>query len=340
MNSPVTGSCKSHCEGRNPNPGGQNQKRGRRNHEWTRIDTNSCPLVSIRASKSPPFCAQFRKDEANRCALGRFSGFGIRPAFGLRASAFGFRHGGSLLQHALVRSFAISLVALLFGAGCQPPGKPTEADIELRPEEVHDFAILYKLNCAGCHGENGKGNTALALANPVYLAIASDDTIRRATTVGVRGSLMPAFAKSAGGTLTDEQIEILVGEMRKRWAKPNDLLGTSPPPYAAGDPGDAQRGAGAYGTFCAGCHGREGRGTPKGSSIVDDSFLALVSDQNLRTLIIAGRPDLGHPDWRHYAPERAMTPQEVTDVVAWLVAQRKPNPGRPYASNETSQKTN
>jgi mono/diheme cytochrome c family protein len=232
------------------------------------------------------------------------------------------------------------VVVLLLGAGCRPPGKPTEADIELKPEEVRDFALLYKQNCAGCHGRDGNGNTAVALANPVYLAIASDDTIRRATAVGIRRSLMPAFAKNAGGTLTDEQIEILVREMRTRWAKPNDLLGEGPPAYAAVEPGDAQRGAGAYGTFCAGCHGPEGRGTPKGSSIVDDSYLALVSDQNLRTTIIAGRPDLGHPDWRHCSPDRAMTSQEVTDVVAWMVAQRKPNPGQPYASNENYQKTN
>jgi cytochrome c oxidase cbb3-type subunit 3 len=246
----------------------------------------------------------------------------------------------TLLGHAVVGLFAISLVALLFVVGCRPPGKPTEADIELKPEEVRDFAVLYKQNCAGCHGQDGKGNTALALANPIYLAIASDEVIRRATATGVRGSLMPAFAKSAGGTLTDEQIDILVHEMRTRWAKPNEMIGASPPLYAAADPGNAQRGAGAYATFCASCHGPEGKGTPKGSSIVDDSFLALVSDQNLRTLIIAGRPDLGHPDWRHYSPDRAMTPQEVTDVVAWLVTQRKPNPGRPYASNEPFQKTN
>ena len=143
---------------------------------------------------------------------------------------------------------------------------------------------------------------------------------------------MPAFAKTAGGTLSDEQFEILVREMRTRWAKPNDLLGASPPPYAAEEPGNAQRGANAYATFCARCHGPEGRGTR--SSIVDDSFLALVSDQSLRTTVIAGRPDLGHPDWRHDAPDKAMTPQEVTDVVAWLVAQRKPNPGQPYAGSD------
>src|SRR5215470_3778298 len=77
-----------------------------------------------------------------------------------------------LTSAATLRSFAIILVTLLFVAGCRPPGKPTEADIELKPEEVRDFAVLYKLNCAGCHGEDGKGNSALALANPIYLAVA------------------------------------------------------------------------------------------------------------------------------------------------------------------------
>jgi mono/diheme cytochrome c family protein len=169
------------------------------------------------------------------------------------------------------------------------------------------------------------------LANPVYLAIASDETIRHAIASGIRGSLMPAFAKSSGGTLTDEQVDILAHEMRARWAKPNEMLGTTPPPYVGDGAGDTERGANTYATFCAGCHGPDGRGSTKGSSIVDDSFLALVSDQNLRVTIIAGRPNLGHPDWRHDAPGRALAPQEVTDVVAWLVAQRKVTPGQPYA---------
>jgi len=229
-------------------------------------------------------------------------------------------------------------LALLLCAGCRPPGQPTEADIELKPEEVRDFAVLYKQNCAGCHGKDGKGNTALALANPVYLVIANDDVIRRATSSGVPGSLMPAFAKSAGGTLTDEQINILVREIRTRWAKAGELPGASPPPYAAKESGNAQKGAHAYVTFCAGCHGPDGRGTTKGSSVVDDSFLALVSDQNLRTTIIAGRPDLGHPDWRHCSPDREMSSQEVSDVVAWLVAQRKFNFGQSYASNQPDPK--
>jgi cytochrome c oxidase cbb3-type subunit 3 len=230
-------------------------------------------------------------------------------------------------------SLIVCLTALLFCAGCHPPGQPTSGDIVLKPTEVSNFATLYSLNCAGCHGQDGKGSAALALANPVYLAIANDDTIRQVVTSGVRGSLMPAFAKSAGGTLTDKQVEILVREMRARWGRADEALGATPPPYAATEPGDAARGKDAYASFCAGCHGPEGKGTPKGSSIVDDSFLALVSDQNLRTTIIAGRPNLGHPDWRHDAQGRVMTPQEVTDVVAWLAAQRKATPGQPYVNN-------
>jgi mono/diheme cytochrome c family protein len=226
------------------------------------------------------------------------------------------------------------MVALYFCAGCHPPGKPTSADVVLNPSEVTNFTTLYNLDCAGCHGREGKGSAAFALANPVFLAIASDDTIRHAITSGVQNSLMPAFAISAGGTLTDGQVEILAREIRTRWAQPRDLLGAIPPPYAPKEAGDPKRGEGAYATFCAGCHGQDGKGTPKGSSIVDGSFLALVSDQYLRTTIIAGRPELGHPDWRGDVPGRPMQPQDVTDVVAWLAAQRKANPGQPYANNK------
>lgn len=241
-------------------------------------------------------------------------------------------------MNSFVSSFVI--IALFLCVGCRPPGQPTQADVELKPDEVRDFAVLYAQNCAGCHGKDGKGNSALGLANPVYLAVASDDTLRRGTSRGVPRSLMPAFAKSAGGTLTDEQIEIIVREMRVRWGNSNAIGGATPPPYAVTEAGNATAGAAAYATFCAGCHGPDGKGTAKGSSIVDDSFLALVTDQNLRTTIIAGRPDLGHPDWRHCLPDRVMSPQEVTDVVAWLAAHRNPNPSPPYASSEAAQQNN
>jgi cytochrome c oxidase cbb3-type subunit 3 len=230
---------------------------------------------------------------------------------------------------------ACCLLGLVFCVGCDRlPGKPTAADIELEPGQVRDFAALYRQNCSGCHGSDGKGNGAMALNNATYLAIVSDDVLRNATSHGVPGTLMPAFLKSAGGTLTEEQIQILVREMRARWSRPQDFGDAAPPSYAANTPGDSSRGAAAYAAFCASCHGPDGRGTPKGSAIVDGSYLALVSDQGLRTLVIAGRPDLRHPDWRGYVPNHPLTAQEVTDLVAWLVSKRAPYPGQPYASKE------
>jgi cytochrome c oxidase cbb3-type subunit 3/ubiquinol-cytochrome c reductase cytochrome c subunit len=72
-------------------------------------------------------------------------------------------------------------------------------------------------------------------------------------------------------------------------------------------------------TVCAGCHGPDGRGA---RDIADSSYLALVSDQHLRTVIITGMPQLGMPDWRGHA--KPLSDGDVTDVVAWLAAQRMP----------------
>jgi hypothetical protein len=63
---------------------------------------------------------------------------------------------------------------------------------------------------------------------------------------------------------------------------------------------------------------------------VNGSFLALLSDQELRTIVIVGRPELGAPDWRGDIPGKPMTAQEISDVVAWLGSQRLKFPGQPY----------
>jgi len=217
--------------------------------------------------------------------------------------------------------------------GCaSAPGKQIAAGTPIVPSEISNFDVLYSENCAGCHGSEGKGGAALALGDPVYLAIADDTILRRTATNGIPGTSMPAFAQSAGGMLTEKQIDVIVRGIRERWSKPNALNGGSPPPYSTTTPGDPSRGTEVYATFCSSCHGIAGRGGPKASSIIDGSFLALLNDQELRTIAIVGRPDLGAPDWRNNVPGKAMTAQEVSDVVAWLASQRPKFPGRPYPS--------
>jgi mono/diheme cytochrome c family protein len=185
-----------------------------------------------------------------------------------------------------------------------------------------DFAFLYGRNCAGCHGPDGKAGLAIGLGNPVYLAIADDATIHRITADGVTGTAMPAFAQNSGGMLSDDQINVVVRGIRTRWARPDAVRDAVLPPYAAQSPGDPKHGEAVYGVYCSSCHGANGRGGARASSIVDGSYLALVSDQYLRTTVIAGRPELGAPDWRTDVPGTPMSPEEVSDVVAWLAAQR------------------
>ncbi len=227
---------------------------------------------------------------------------------------------------------AILLAAALGMTACNDlPGRPKPGPEVPRPEDVLDFKILYKTNCSGCHGPDGKGGVSIALSNPVYLAIADDNTIKSRIVGDVRRGAMPAFAQSKGGILTDKQIDVLVGGIRA-WAQPDAQRDASLPPYAAAAPGDAKHGAEVYTTFCASCHGAEGQGGKGGSSIANGAYLALVSDQYLRTVVIAGRPDLGQPDWRSDVQGHPMTGQEITDVVAWLAAQRPPYPGQPYSA--------
>jgi cytochrome c oxidase cbb3-type subunit III len=212
------------------------------------------------------------------------------------------------------------------------PGQPAAHSEPVPPSQIMNFDSLYAQNCAGCHGPDGQGGLAIGLGNTVYLAIADDATIVRVTSDGVPGTAMPAFAQSSGGTLTGAQIAAIAGGMRSRWARPDALRGTTPPPYAPQGTGDPQHGAASFRTYCSSCHGADGRGGPRAGSIVAGSYLALVSDQALRTTIIAGRPELGSPDWRGDLPGQPMPAEEVSNVVAWLASQRPQFPGQPYST--------
>jgi cytochrome c oxidase cbb3-type subunit III len=229
------------------------------------------------------------------------------------------------LARALAATIAIAIIAT--GAGCPPlPGKPSEKDRAPShvPSQVMDFRQLYAQNCAGCHGADGRLGAARPLNDPLYLAFAGADVLRQVTANGVQGTAMPGFAQSAGGNLTDEQIASLVEGMSAQWGRSEDFEDVALPSYrpessVAGDP---RRGATTYQTYCLQCHGAEGKGGLYAGAIIDPNYLTLVSDQSLRSTIVAGRPDLGMPDWRSRLPGRPMSLQEISDVWAWLVAQR------------------
>ena len=233
-----------------------------------------------------------------------------------------------------VRGFCGGILVLssLALSGCHS-GKPSASEEVMRPDKVTDFAKLYSQNCSGCHGADGTHGPAMPLGNPEYQAIIDEGTLGDAIGNGVQGSLMPAFSQGAGGMLTDDQINALVMGIREKWYKPDVLKGLDVPPYQTSKQGDAAHGEQVFTADCASCHttGVQQKDAKK-SSVTDGSYLALIGDQSLRAIIIAGRPDLGHPDWRGPSGNAPMSDQDVTDVVAWIASQRQKTPGQPYPS--------
>ncbi|HUB29181.1 MAG TPA: c-type cytochrome [Terracidiphilus sp.] len=213
---------------------------------------------------------------------------------------------------------------------------PSERSDVPRPDKELDFHVLYKQNCSGCHGDNGRGGAAIPLNNPALLAVAGPDNLRNIISRGLSPTLMPAFAASAGGMLTEQQVNALVRGMNSEWAHGAEFSSVALPPFSATTPGNAADGQKAYTAACARCHGADGTGikttSPTASdqpvatphSIVDPSYLALVDDVSLRSYVIAGHLDANAPDWRSYVSGHPLTSQEITDIVAWIATHRAP----------------
>lgn len=208
-------------------------------------------------------------------------------------------------------------------SGCKLPGKPTANHTPPRPEAVLSFEPLYRQNCQACHGVDGHNGMAVSLASPAYIAYAGRDQIAEVTANGIGGSLMPAFATHAGGLLTDEQVGVLADGIVSRWGRPQELAGATPPPYHSTATGDTGRGEALYRADCLRCH------APGPASILSPTYLALVSDGGLRTLLVAGKTEAGMPDWRGY-PDGPLTDGQLADLVSFMASHRTPAPGQPY----------
>jgi cytochrome c oxidase cbb3-type subunit III len=214
-------------------------------------------------------------------------------------------------------------------SGCDRfPGKPKEEDRWRPPEELRNFAELFDTNCRACHSNGRTLGASISMNNPPYLAVVPKDVMRKVIVDGIAGTAMPGFSHQAGGLLTEEQIGIIVDGIFA-WAKSREVPTDNLPPYSA-PLGNADHGKEVFAVACASCHGPEGTGLKdKGGSVVDPTYLALVSDQYLRTVVIVGRSDFGMPGFREYVTGKPITSDEISDVVAWLASHRQgPTPGQ------------
>lgn len=54
----------------------------------------------------------------------------------------------------------------------------------------------------------------------------------------------------------------------------------------------------------------------------------------LRTLVLAGRPELGIADFQTVIPGRPLSDGDISDIVAWLISQRKNEFGQPLSTGQ------
>jgi cytochrome c oxidase cbb3-type subunit III len=249
---------------------------------------------------------------------------------------------------------AVSFLCVpLIAAGCDfnLPGKPNPKNRPVPAEDVLTFATLYNTNCAGCHGPDGKQGPAPPLNDPLFRAIVPLDDLKKVLDLGRPGTSMAPFAHDNGGPLTPAQIQVLIHGVKglryriepkisTAW-QPQEIAPpwgavepapTSIPPYALGKGGGSeQRGAKLFAQACASCHGDNGKGIVRDdqirNKINDQTFLALISDQALRRIIITGRPDLKMPNYSQKngrSPDfQPLTSAEIDDLVALLSSGRK-----------------
>jgi mono/diheme cytochrome c family protein len=113
---------------------------------------------------------------------------------------------------AVARWWAALVAALV--AGCDLPGRPRPEDRPVPPDRVLKFTQLFKRNCAGCHGADGKVGPAPPLNDPLFRAIVPEEVVRDVITSGRPGTPMAAFASERGGALTPEQVKVLTYEIK------------------------------------------------------------------------------------------------------------------------------
>jgi mono/diheme cytochrome c family protein len=226
--------------------------------------------------------------------------------------------------------FAALLCALV--VGCKPPGKPNPNNKPLMPDQILDFDRLFAANCAGCHGAAGELGPAPPLNDPLFVEIVPDEALLAVIRDGRAGTPMPPFAKQHGGALSDEQIQVIAKGIRTDWQE-QEGLPSSPPAYALtkGEgvqsvAGSRERGGEVFARACAGCHGKNGVGVEHdgvfANAINVPAFLALISDQAIRRIIITGRSDLDMPNYAQSDGRESnfqpLTSGEIDDVVALI----------------------
>ena len=221
---------------------------------------------------------------------------------------------------------------------------------------------IFLKNCSPCHGTRAEGVTAPALRNNTFIQTGGDQAIFGTIANGRPGTAMPAWLQTNGGPLTEAQISNVVAFLHKLQNVPPLPAATPMPPAPTETPsppnaptpaparpsnpgtpgpaallkGDAARGRGLFGTYCATCHGPEGvQGVPNPGS--DDGSVPVLNPidptlANQDPKVFAANVDLfvehgstpsgpsPHIIMPAFGDLKLLTDQQLADLIAYVMS--------------------
>jgi mono/diheme cytochrome c family protein len=153
---------------------------------------------------------------------------------------------------------------------------------------------LFASNCRGCHGKFGEGgpnptfsgDMIFPISSSEYLKTRDDKTIRNIITQGQPDYGMTPFGSTNGGSLSDTQIDALVGFIRSWEANPPAATPPKAPPITTQP--TALSANQIYDEVCAQCHGSNFEGTISGPALNPAQLRTKFNDQALNDMINNG----------------------------------------------------
>lgn len=233
-----------------------------------------------------------------------------------------------------------AVLALVFvcsgGALSTPSGSPSSSS----PNPDRGLYV-FQAYCAGCHGENGRGDGPMAgklahdfgikpidLAAPAFQDSHDDAKLAEAIRGGGKAVHKTSYMPAWGGTLTDGQMSDLVAFIRELKPRPVETSAVIVP---VGE--QLELGRVLYTIRCLACHGPKGRGdgpfleslTQGGSTIVklpdfsNYEFSRNRSDKSFEEVLFMGISHSGllpatEPGWW----DRALEPEEMRDLIFYI----------------------
>lgn len=192
----------------------------------------------------------------------------------------------------------------------------SQASPEVTNADPAKGKVLYDSNCMACHQPGGVGKPGFApsIRNQDFLALASDDFIRKTLKKGRLGTSMVPRPD-----LSDADVNHIIAYLRD--IEKGNVIRAKVDPEKKYRDGDLKVGQKKYENFCASCHGSNGQGYAAGGpgpAIGLKGFLEVASDDFIYQTVKNGRVGTAMKPFIGPKGVANLNKKDVVDIITYL----------------------